>query len=213
MQEHRHYQIDNAHQVSLLHIVLKGIAAVLFMVAFYSITSAQNYTFTGAEDDRFENPANWTPAYPGAQIAAGAVVFVEGNARLNETLILDGTLHIAVGSMLKAEDKAIIIMRSGKLTNDGELFAASLRNHGTLNNNFSATLALGHYVSYAGSATSNLMNAEMLVNGNLVNGGTFNNYSTCIVESKLENTAAFYQMQGSDLQVNGAKPAAFSYND
>lgn len=213
MQENRHYQIDNAHQVSFLHIVLKGIAAVLFMVAFYSITSAQNYTFTNAEDERFENPANWTPAYPGAQIAAGAVVFVEGNAVVKETLILDGALHIALGSTLEAGTNAVIIMRTGKLANDGELFAASLRNHGTLNNNFSATMQLGHYVSYAGSATSNLMNAEMRIDGNLVNGGIFNNYSTCIVESKLENTADFYQMQGSDLRVNGARPAAFSYND
>lgn len=213
MQENRHYQIDRAHKVSVLDMILKGISAILFMVAFYSISSAQNYTFTGAEDDRYENPANWTPAYPGTEIAEGAVVFIEGTAFATETLIVNGTLHVAAGSVFEAGENGTLIMRTGKLINDGEFFAASLRNHGTLNNNFAATMQLGHYATYPGATTHNLMNAEMLIDGNLVNGGTFHNYSTCIVESKFDNTSNFYQLSGSVLRVNGATRATFSYKN
>lgn len=213
MQENRHYQIDRAHHIPFIDIVLRGIAAIIFMIAFYGITTAQHYTFNGAEDDRYENPANWTPSFPGMEIAEGTVVFIEGTAIASETLILNGTLHIATGSTLEAGENAMIIMQTGKLINDGELYAASLRNHGILNNNFSATMALGYFASYAGSTASNLMNAEMVVNGSLSNGGTFHNYSTCVVESKFDNTAAFYQLSGSELRVKGATRAAFSYKN
>lgn len=212
MQENRHINIDRAHKVSFLHIIMRGIAAVLFMIAFYSITTAQTYTFTGAEDDRYENPANWTPAFPGTEIEAGTEVFIEGYAIATETLTINGTLHLAVGAALEARENAVIISNSGKLINDGDVFAASLLNSGTVNNNFAAILELGEYVSEAGSTTNNLMAAEILVSGDMINGGIFNNYSTIVVENGFENTAAFNQMRSADLQVNGTTLAVLSLN-
>lgn len=212
MQENRHINIDRAHKVSFLHIVMRGIAAVLFMIAFYSITTAQTYTFTGAEDDRYENPANWTPAFPGTEIEAGTEVFIEGYAIATETLTINGTLHLAVGAALETRENAVIISNSGKLINDGDVFAASLLNSGTVNNNFAAILELDEYVSEAGSTTNNLMAAEILVSGDMINGGIFNNYSTIVVENGFENTAAFNQMRSADLQVNGTTLAVLSLN-
>lgn len=212
MQENRHINIDRAHKVPFLHIVLRGIAAVLFMIAFYSITTAQTFTFTGAEDDRYENPANWTPAFPGTEIEAGTEVFIEGYAIATETIKVNGTLHLAVGAALEARENAVIISNSGKLINDGEVFAASLLNSGTVNNNFAAILELDEYVSEAGSTTNNLMAAEILVSGDMINGGILNNYSTIVVENGFENTAAFNQMRSADLQVNGTALAVLSLN-
>ncbi len=185
-------------------IFLKTVSAALFMLAFYGITKAQTtYTFTGEMDERYENPANWTPTYPGTEIADGSIVFIEGAATANTNLLVKGTLHIAVGASLLIDSADLSIQNSGKLMNDGEITAASVRNAGMINNNFAATLHAASFTGSHGSMTNNLMSAAISIDGNLHNNGVFNNYSTCTVAGNFTNTFSFNEMRNSEMKIAG----------
>lgn len=204
MQDFTYSQIDKAPVLNLKGFILKGISAVLFMVAFYSITTAQTtFTFTGESDDRYENVENWTPAYPGTTLDENSVVFIEGIAIASTDIQVNGTLHIGVSGSLELETTALTIATTGKLMNDGELFAASLHNAGSLNNNFSATMDLQAFFTEKNSMTNNLMSAEMIVRGSLTNAGVFNNYSICLVEGDIVNSFSFNELRNSEVTVGG----------
>jgi hypothetical protein len=190
--------------IDFQNIFLKTVSAVLFMLAFYSITAAQTtYTFTGERDDRYENAENWIPAYPGTEIAANSLVIIEGIAVSAEALTVNGTLHIATGASLEMTSANLSIRATGKLMNDGELFAATVYNAGMVNNNFAATLDAKGYTAAQGSMTNNLLSAEMIIRGDLTNGGVFNNYSTCAVEGDFINAFSFYALRHSEMKVAG----------
>lgn len=185
-------------------IFLKTVSAAFFMLAFYGITRAQmTYTFTGEADERYENPANWIPAYPGTEIEAGSIAFIEGTASASASILVKGTLHIAAGASLNIDSAALSIQSSGKLMNDGEITATSVRNAGMINNNFAATLHAASFTSGAGAMTNNLMSAAIRIDGNLHNGGVFNNYSTCTVGGNFINAFSFNEMRNSEMHIAG----------
>lgn len=212
---------NSTSSINFETIFLKTVSALLFMLAFYSISAAQTtYTFTGEMDDRYENAANWTPAYPGTTVEANSIVLIEGVAVATEALTVNGTLHIVAGGSLEVEFEDLLISKTGKLMNDGEFYAATVHNAGMLNNNFAATIDIEGFVSVAGAMTNNLMAAEMIIRGNLSNGGVFNNYSTCYVEGDFRNAFSFYQQHKATMTVGGqqielllpASDSQMSYN-
>jgi hypothetical protein len=197
----------NHSTTSTIHIqnlFLKTLSAALFMLAFYGIAAAQTtYTFTGEMDDQYENPANWTPAYPGTEVAVNDLVFIEGMAVAHGEIIVNGTFHIATGASLEMDSAKLSIRSTGKLMNDGELLADAVFNAGMINNNFAASLNVKEYVVAQGAMTNNLLSAEMVIRGNLNNQGVFNNYSTCTVAGDFVNAFSFNAMHRSELKVEG----------
>lgn len=196
--------IHTAPRFRFSQFFLKLTSAILFMLAFYGISSAQTtYTFTGEMDSHYENPANWTPAYPGTEISENSLVFIEGMAIATEEIRVSGMLHISLGASLEVAAADLSILSTGKLMNDGELMAATIHNEGMLNNNFAATLKTAALVAYEGAMTNNLMSAEIQVEGDLSNGGVFNNYSNCTVKGDFIQAFSFNELHNSEMTISG----------
>lgn len=207
MQNRQNYSTEQAPRFTA-HIF----SILLLLIACCSISPAQSsdsvqeYVFSSIADNLFENPANWSPAYPGNVIPRNAVVFIEGTAYLTGyDLHIQGALRIGIGANLQAASNEVVVAAGGRLINDGELMAGNIRNYGTLNNNLSASVDLKNLQTFAGSMTNNLMAAEFLIRGDAVNCGVFNNYSRCTIENEFENKAVFNQLSRSELRVKGSR--------
>lgn len=195
---------SNTSPIDIPSLILRILSTALFLLVFYGITVGQTtYTFTGEADDRYENPANWIPAYPGTEIPANSIVFIEGIAIAHAEILVSGILHIGAGASLEIESASLSIHSSGKLMNDGDLLAPSIQNAGMINNNLAATLNAGTLISTSGAMINNLMAAQLLVQGNLYNGGLFNNYSFCAVQGNFLNAFSFSEMPNSEMKISG----------
>lgn len=212
MRDQSPYQLNQAPRITIQNLLSKGIITLFFLVAVIGFSfgqasdTAQEYVFSSTEDNLYENPANWSPAYPGTVIPRNAVVFIEGTAFLTGyDLEIHGTVRVSIGSGLQTSTGKIVVAAGGKLTNDGEIISEKVENYGVVNNNLSAYFNVNGYVSYEASVTNNLMAAEFVIGGNAVNGGTFNNYSVCKVHNEFSNRATFNELSTSELLVKGAK--------
>ena len=162
------------------------------------------FLFSPREDALFENPANWSPHYPGNVIGRQQQFIIEGTVYLTGFgLEIHGSLLISVGAALYAAGQEIIVSPSGELVNDGEILAGAVRNQGRTHNNLSASIDVEQFYAEAGAYTHNAPSARFVVRDSAVNYGIFNNHSLCSVGETFINAAIFYQMPRSELRVKG----------
>lgn len=162
------------------------------------------FLFSPREDALFENPANWSPYYPGNVIGRDQQFIIEGGAYLTGFgLQVRGSLLIPIGAALMAIAEDIRIESTGELVNDGELVARNLHNEGQINNHLSARLDVGQYYAAAGASTYNAPSASFIVSDSVINYGIFTNHSLCSVGKGFLNAAIFYQMPRSELRIQG----------
>lgn len=162
------------------------------------------FLFSPREDALFENPANWSPHYPGNVIRRQQQFVIEGTVYLTGFgLEIQGSLLIPVGAALYAAGQEIVVSPSGELVNDGEIMAGAVRNQGRTHNNLSASIDVERFYAEAGAYTHNAPSAHFVVRDSAVNYGIFNNHSLCSVGETFINAAIFYQMPRSELRVKG----------
>lgn len=164
----------------------------------------ETFFFSPVADHLFENPANWSPHYPGNVVRKNQQFILEGTAYLTGfDLVVGGTLLIPVGVGLRVMEGNIQIQSTGTLINDGEVLARTIRNEGQIHNNLSAMLDAGQFYAAAGAYTQNARSAQFIIRGSAANYGIFTNYSLCSIGEEWINAATFYQMPKSALIIKG----------
>ncbi|MEM7654567.1 MAG: hypothetical protein AAF399_00450 [Bacteroidota bacterium] len=164
----------------------------------------EEFYFSPTEDNFFENPANWMPAYPGTHIPPQSRLIVQGVAYLTDyDLTVSGQLQIAMDGQLFSSKGSLILEERAQLANEGELILHRIENRGQLFNRAAASLNVHHYDAMPGAITRNFKGASFVVNQQLRNQGLFDNYGQCSVRLRFENEATFNQLNGSELMIQG----------
>lgn len=177
---------------------------IALLLGFGTLTvSAQHYYFRAVEDHLFENPANWTPSFPGIHIAAGDSVFILDDAYITQyNLEVAGGLTIDWGVQLHVKGN-ISILPQGSLVNMGYIGVNALFNRGQLSNRYAGAMDMDTFYTYPHSQSFNAASASIKALYRLVNAGRFDNYGRCEVGEFFENQAVFNQMQSSKLLIRG----------
>ena len=145
------------------------------------VTSANAKTYVASASGKWNDVTIWNNDYPGTTIAAGDEVIVKGNITLNTSLVIEGTLTLEKGGMM-VSNKDVVIAKSGKFNNNGNLVSKSIINEGELNNamlvesmgsfenkgtinNNSMAVAGTNFANYGGTAQGN--NGAYFVNNNV----------------------------------------------
>lgn len=172
----------------------------------FSQTFAKEYHFLATEDNLYINPANWYPAYPGTEIAAGDLVKIEADMLFQGFQVnLQGEMEVSLGAEITSSDGEFIIHPTGILTNAGAIRIRGIRNFGQFTNKLSAETHLSFFSAHRHALTSNMTSADFITTGDAVNVGTFNNYGHCAIGNDLINMeqSVFNQMQHATLVVRG----------
>ena len=181
------------------------ISILTFFIIFQPGLWAKDFFFLATEDNHFENPANWYPAYPGAKITSDDKITVMADANFSGYNIhVEGILEIMLNATVHSPNGSIIIKENGLLDNNGKLLVDRVSNYGKLYNRLSAVVHIHTYEAFSGAHTYNGYSATFRTISHLVNQGRFDNYSDCITGSDLKNTSIFNQIRHSQLQVTGA---------
>ncbi|RMG20405.1 MAG: hypothetical protein D6730_19950 [Bacteroidetes bacterium] len=183
----------------MISVLLLGCLSLL-VFWFHASSTEQVYFFSAREDNLYENPANWSPAYPGTHIREEEKIVLRGMVYITDyKLNIAGSMDLGLGSTLYALAGDVQIGATGQLTNRGELMVNRLINEGKINNSASGKIDVMEYTALPGAYTHNGPEAAFITAGNLHNQGVFNNYNLCKVRGKLINEAVFNMLPGSRL--------------
>lgn len=175
------------------------------LIALLSLQNAfsTDFYFLGTEDTDFNNPDNWSPAYPGVEIQSGDVVFVQSNLRFKGfDVVVRGKLDISLGSSMTSSDSGIKIEQDGKLINNGEIKVNKIENAGKCFNSANAYLTTISCKNETGGEISNMLGAIFLAD-ELLNEAELNNYSLFQINDKLTNKAKVNVFRHAKLIVLG----------
>lgn len=165
---------------------------------------AEEYFFLASEDYYYENPANWFPSYPGTEISEDEEVVIMSDVYINGfDLKVAGKLKVTLGVKISSVKGNLYVQEGGELDNEGEILVNQVKNQGMLINRISATFYVNDYHALTGAITNNSLNAQFITVANLVNEGTFHNYSHCKAGKTFVNRASFYQTKNSQLEIAG----------
>lgn len=189
------------------------LALLLFMYASQEETAQkteeilfaeEKFIFSPKVDSHYENPANWTPSYPGTHIQKHQEVIVQGFVNIPfYDLTIDGLLHVELDATIFSPNSQLTVGKTGTLYNDGEVILKHLHQEGLVNNNYSGKLNLHTFQADQSGRTYNLSGGEMIVTQSFTNKGEFNNYGDCRVKFDFDNEADFNQIGDSRLFVKG----------
>jgi hypothetical protein len=182
--------------------VIKCLGSVLAFVLFCTFSWATTYTFQEISDDEWNNPANWTPSYPGLTIAAGDVVLIPPG----EGCDIDGITVTNYGTItIQANDEAsgsIFIRTTGALLNhgafvqeEGSFFSlcGNVKNVGLMEFHHFMDMGCGGGDSFTGTLRNE---GELIVDAFLENYGFIQNEEGGLlkvtIKGTLFNTRAFF---------------------
>ncbi|MFN0200039.1 MAG: hypothetical protein ACKVTZ_00880 [Bacteroidia bacterium] len=161
-----------------------------------------NFYFTANEDSNFENPANWSPSFPGNIVREGDKVFIQSDVMIQaEKVIIGGNFDVTLGVNVTATETKIIIEKGGTFNNNGTVRVESIENHATLEN--AGMIRVNEIKTVKGSINNNGITGEVMIQNNLKNEGTFNNSGTCVVMNQLINLATVNQLYSAKMTVKG----------
>lgn len=163
----------------------------------------ETYYFSAKVDNFYENPQNWSPAYPGTVIAPGQKVVIQELAYVTGyDIVVEGELEIEMGGALFASTGSLRLEDSAQLKNGGELIFDQIVNRGEVHNLMGAKIHVKAFNSHPQGRVSNLKSAKFIVTDRLHNDGRFQNYSFCAA-GELNNQAEFHQLHGAELRIDG----------
>ncbi|MBX7240503.1 MAG: hypothetical protein K1X92_02055 [Bacteroidia bacterium] len=110
------------------------------------LTQARQYFFTGSENIFYENPANWSPSYPGNVIQGNDIVIIQSSVNFEGfDLIVEGKLMIELGETITSGSNGIIVHASGLLQNEGEIGVDFIENYGNISNGLQSVIFTDKY--------------------------------------------------------------------
>lgn len=163
---------------------------------------AKTYFFLGSEDNLYENPANWSPYYPGTKVIAGDKLYIQADVNFDGfNLEVEGLLDIEYGAGIYSSENGIIIRSSGNVLNNGEINIRFIENFGTYENAYNTMIK--KYYGYKYSITNNSISALMCTKEIFINQGALHNYYNLAVLGQLENFGEIYLHNQANLTVSG----------
>jgi hypothetical protein len=169
---------------------------------FFTSSFATNFYFTGNEDTEYTNEANWSPSFPGREIAAGDKVYVQADIDLNGFDVrVKGLLDVSLGATISSKENGFVIENEGVLVNNGEIHVAKIVSAGRLDNSAAAQMVATNCTIQNGGVFNNMMGAKFSSNS-LTNEATVNNYSVFTTE-QFVNKANVNLYANAILNVNG----------
>lgn len=176
------------------------IIAIALLIVANSTLFATNYYFTANADNSFENPANWSPAYPGNTVKAEDKVFVQADMIIDGfSLTVNGLLDVALGVNVSSQTNTII--NNGSIINNGEIQVAGLINNGKLDN--SSIIWVQNIANKRMSTVNNNMMGTITVTKQATNEGTFINGGVCVFYNNFANEATVNQLHNAKMEVKG----------
>jgi len=176
------------------------IITIALLIVANSSLFATNYYFTANADNSFENPANWTPAYPGNTIKTEDKVFVQADMIINGfNVVVNGLLDVALGVNVSSEENTII--NNGSIINNGEIHVASLINNAKLDN--SSIIWVQNIANKRMASVNNNMMGTITVTKLATNEGTFMNAGVCFFYNNFANEAVVNQLHNAKMEVKG----------
>lgn len=165
---------------------------------------ATTFTFEAKEDHLFENPANWSPFYPGTTLEQEDVWKIQADLYLSvPRLLISGQLKIESGIKVVAtsNNQVTSLHMLGKIDNGGQLIMADLYQGGLIFNRKDSRVHIRHYLAQPTAYTQNF--GEFVSLHSFENQGRFDNYAFCQAEGDFHNMAVFNQIKNSQLEVSG----------
>ena len=176
------------------------IITIALLIVANSSLFATNYYFTANADNSFENPANWSPAYPGNTIKAEDKVFVQADMIINGfNLVVEGLLDVSLGVNVSSDENTII--NHGAIINNGEIHAANLINNAKLDN--SSIIWVKNIANKRMANLNNSMMGTITVTKQATNEGTFINSGVCVFYNNFANEAVVNQLHNAKMEVKG----------
>lgn len=134
------------------------VLAVLFVVLFAQTLSAKTFYFSGNEDSFYENPANWSPSFPGYSLGVEDCMVINANMSFEGyNVTIAGNLIVELGATITSPSNGFIIKESGKLSNNGEMALGLIINQGEISNSEAAIIFADTYTSENHASVSNLV--------------------------------------------------------
>lgn len=183
---------------------MKSLITLIFTLCCISTAFATDYYFHAHTDHQFTNPANWSPAYPGDQIADGDRVFLEDDAVFEGySLEVFGSLEVGLHTSLTSTTGEIHVKETGVLRSYGVVRAKGMRVWGTLYHNTGANLRVRFMSVRATGLVSNLPGANMFIMGDMALVGHIRNYADIQVGETLHlfDASRFHQLGTATLRV------------
>lgn len=119
---------------------------VSLLLCSIGVSRATTYYFSGAEDIRYENPANWSPSYPGFEIGANdCVVFLSEATFSGSDLHIKGKCFVEVGIQLTSKTEGVVVYKNAALHNEGEIYVNFLHNQGAFWNGIEGWVRMNQY--------------------------------------------------------------------
>ena len=183
--------------------MMKFIAFISLAILGYCHSYAVDYYFQAKVDHLYENPYNWSPAYPGTEIATGDRVFI-----LEDVLFTDFQLEVSGELMIQLGVRAfsrqgVQVRTSGRVHNEGEIVVNHIDNYGTFVNRLNAQVHVRDFATHKDGYTHNAAHAHIKARGRLLNLGRFDNYGICETGEFFENRSEFNQLPKSELANRG----------
>ena len=183
--------------------IMKNIAFSLLAILGYLQAHATDYYFQATEDHLYENPHNWSPAYPGTTIENTDRVFV-----LEDVFFTDYQLEVSGELVIQLGVKAfslqgVQVSAIGRVVNEGEIVVDHIHNRGMFINRLNALVHVRDFVTYSNGYTQNLAHSEVKAQGRLLNLGRFDNYGKCETGKFFENRSEFNLLSKSQLANKG----------
>lgn len=176
------------------------IITIALLIVANSTLFATNYYFTANADNSFENPANWTPAYPGNTIKSEDKVFVQADMIIEGfNLTVNGLLDIALGVNVSSQENTII--NNGSIINNGEVRVANVINNAKLDN--SSIMWVQNIANKRMANFNNNMMGTITVTKQATNEGTFINAGVCVFHNNFANEAVVNQLHNAKMEVKG----------
>ncbi|MFN0200638.1 MAG: hypothetical protein ACKVTZ_03920 [Bacteroidia bacterium] len=190
--------------------------ALLILVAFTA--QATDFYFLGMEDNAYENPANWSPTYPGNVIEENNRVYIQADAYFNNfEVIVKGQMEVVLGATLYGNGNVITVKKGGTFVNNGDSNLAKLENEGKVENGISANLLVESFANGLYGSFFNLKGATFTVNKNLINEGNMQMYGENVVKGNVQNYAQIQVNPNASFTVKGTMTttagAAFRSNE
>lgn len=161
------------------------------------------FYFSAVEDNFYENPANWSPAYPGTLIESDQRIVIQELAYITGfDLELKGELEVSLGAALFSSAGKMIVTETAMLHNYGEVIFDRISNAGKVTNYMGAKIHVKEFYTTANGVVQNLKSASFIVIEGLYNLGNFRNYSLCAA-GEFVNESEYHQLQGGELRVDG----------
>jgi hypothetical protein len=175
---------------------------LLFLICNIHLSVAKTYFFLGNEDNLYENPANWSPNYPGTKVLAGDKLYIQSDVNFDGFNIeVEGLLDIEYGAGLYSTGNGIIIRKTGNVLNNGEINIRFIENFGTYENAYNTIIK--KYYGYKYGLLNNSISALFTAKENFTNQGILHNYYNLSILGNLNNFGEIYMHNEANLTVSG----------